>query len=162
LSNISWQRCCWRCRTFSSTAVGSKDIPWTPKHRYELIAIVLFCCTVFTLQSFENICLNCFSFPAHCSSCQFDLCDNCIKPYRSTYHPAHVLYKADYNLVYPGSNGGWGCDRCSREFIPPLNNVPFHCSQCEFDLCDSCMKTTGDVSNAGNISNYGYCMQFVG
>jgi hypothetical protein len=30
-----------------------------------------------------------------------------------------------------------------------MNNVPFHCSQCEFDLCDSCMKTTG-----GKISNY--------
>ena len=118
-----------------------------------LYAYSVSCCTVFTLQFFENICLNCFSFPAHCSSCQFDLCDNCIKPYRSTYHPAHIMYKADSNLVYPGFNGGWRCDRCSRSFIPQMNNVPFHCSQCEFDLCDSCMKTTGDVSNRGKISN---------
>jgi hypothetical protein len=94
-----------------------------------------------------------FSYPAHCSSCNFDLCDNCIKPYRSTYHPGHVLFKADSNVTYPRFNGGWRCDRCSRSFIPQMNNAPFHCSQCEFDLCDSCMKTTGDVSNAGIISN---------
>ena len=64
------------------------------------------------------------------------------------------MYKADSNLVYPGFNGRWRCDRCSRSFIPQMNNVPFHCSQCEFDLCDSCMKTTGHVSNGGKISIY--------
>ena len=129
---------------------------------FSIIAIVLSCCNVFTLQFFENICLNCFSFPAHCSSCQFDLCDNCIKPHRSTFHPAHILYEADSNLVYPRYDGGWRCGKCSLTFTARMNNVPFHCSQCDFNLCDNCMKITVDVPNAGNISNYCYCMQFVG
>ena len=94
-----------------------------------------------------------FSYPAHCSQCKFDLCDNCIKPYKSRFHPGHVMYKADSNVAYPGFNGVWRCDRCSRSFKPQTNNVPYHCSQCEFDLCDSCMTTTGDVSNAGRISS---------
>lgn len=87
-------------------------------------------------------------YPAHCSSCKFDLCDNCLKPWRSTSHPGHILYKADSNIVYPTFNGGWRCDRCSRSFIPQRNNTPFHCSQCEYDLCDDCMRATSDQSNA--------------
>ena len=92
------------------------------------------------------------SFPAHCSSCHFDACDNCIKPYKSTFHPGHVMYKADSNVTYSRFNGGWRCDRCSRSFIPQVNNVPYHCSQCEFDLCASCMRTTGEASNSGKIN----------
>lgn len=92
-----------------------------------------------------------FSYPAHCAlSCEFDLCDNCLKPYRSTFHPAHAMYKADSNVVYASFNGGWRCDRCSQSFNPHNNNIPYHCSICEFDLCESCMKTTADPSNAGN------------
>ncbi|XP_028398693.1 ZZ-type zinc finger-containing protein P35G2.11c-like isoform X2 [Dendronephthya gigantea] len=83
-------------------------------------------------------------YPAHCQSCQFDLCDNCIKPYKSTYHQ-HPLYKADSKVTYPEYNGGWRCDRCLRDF--QVNNNPFHCSQCGFDLCNNCMRTTGEISN---------------
>lgn len=97
-----------------------------------------------------NKCFNCFSYPAHCQSCQFDLCDNCIKPYKSTYH-RHELFKADSKVTYPEYNGGWRCDRCLREFIPQVNNIPFHCSQCGFDLCKDCMRTTAEGSNAGTM-----------
>ncbi|XP_046846112.1 zinc finger protein 62 homolog isoform X2 [Xenia sp. Carnegie-2017] len=91
-------------------------------------------------------------YPAHCAlSCEFDLCDNCLKPYRSTFHPAHAMYKADSNVVYASFNGGWRCDRCSQSFNPHNNNIPYHCSICEFDLCESCMKTTADPSNAAGF-----------
>ncbi|XP_028392354.1 E3 ubiquitin-protein ligase Mdm2-like isoform X2 [Dendronephthya gigantea] len=87
-------------------------------------------------------------YPAHCQQCQFDLCENCLKPYRSTYHgEEHLLYKADSTITYPLYHGGWRCDRCLRSFAPHENNIPFHCSQCEFDLCPSCMNTTGMPSN---------------
>lgn len=95
--------------------------------------------------------LLCFSYPAHCSACQFDLCDNCIKPYKSTFHPSHVLYKADSNLVYPRFNGGWRCDRCSRGFVPGQGVYPYHCFQCEFDLCEGCIRATAEDSNQSKI-----------
>ena len=79
------------------------------------------------------------------------------------------MYKADSNVTYSRFNGGWRCDRCSRSFIPQVNNVPYHCSQCEFDLCASCMRTTGEASNSGKINfnivtvvfnGHNYCTQF--
>lgn len=104
-----------------------------------------------------KLCSMYFSYPAHCHQCQFDLCDNCLKPYRSTYHgEEHLLYRADSTITYLQYNGGWRCDRCLRSFSPLEDKFPFHCSQCEFDLCPNCMRTTGMSSNEGRFSYYSW------
>ena len=98
-----------------------------------------------------------YSYPAHCSSCEFDLCDNCIKQYTSTHHPGHVFYRADSNALYPQYKGNWFCDRCRQGYNS--QHAPYHCSQCEYDLCESCMKGEDrDTSNAGKIF---HCIPYI-
>ena len=76
-----------------------------------------------------------------------------MKPYRSTHHvPGHVLHRADSNATYPQHNGNWFCDRCRQRYNS--KHAPYHCSQCEYDLCESCMKGAGEESNAGKMFNY--------
>ena len=70
-----------------------------------------------------------------------------MKPYRSTHHPGHVLYRADSKAMYPQHNGNWFCDHCRQEYNP--KHAPYHCFQteCEFDLCANCMKDAGKNFN---------------
>ena len=80
-----------------------------------------------------------FSLPRHCGKCQFDLCETCSNPQRSTLH-FHELYKANTELIYSKFGGAWYCDECQKRFDHQEKKFSNHCSDCEFDLCDTCMK----------------------
>ena len=52
----------------------------------------------------------------------------------------HKLQKVDPQNVYPNTDS-WGCDLCKETFHQSNVEKPYHCvSNCEFDLCGSCMK----------------------
>eukprot|EP00112_Aurelia_sp_Birch-Aquarium-sp1_P007483 Seg1816.9 transcript_id=Seg1816.9/GoldUCD/mRNA.D3Y31 product="E3 ubiquitin-protein ligase Mdm2" protein_id=Seg1816.9/GoldUCD/D3Y31 len=75
----------------------------------------------------------------HCPIDQFDLCHDC---FHGKLHPIHVhkLVPADSILMYGDSTGMWRCDSCTLNGNQIGSRYPWHCSQCEFDACDSCMK----------------------
>jgi hypothetical protein len=101
----------------------------------------LMCPIYWTLPIFHSNVSNLFSLPRHCKICQFDLCEKCCQPQRSTLH-LHTLYKANTELIYQRFSGGWRCDSCASRFLPTTNKFPYHCDICEFDLCDNCMRIT--------------------
>ena len=45
----------------------------------------------------------------NCSSCNFDLCETCTKPTKTSKH-AHSVQVTNAENIYP--NGGWKCDNC--------------------------------------------------
>lgn len=49
----------------------------------------------------------------------------------------HELQEADPMIVYGSFAGHWKCDRCDAE--NNSSSRPFHCRQCSFDLCYSCV-----------------------
>lgn len=56
-------------------------------------------------------------------------------------HP-HPLTRADPSTVYARFSGNWSCDSCGMVSTNPLvNNYPWHCTQCEYDMCNGCMET---------------------
>lgn len=88
-------------------------------------------------------------FAYHCTlngGCDFDCCGNCFKEHQSPLH-AHPLIRADSHLIYSRFNGGWRCDNCGSIHSNVNDNKPWHCQQCEFDLCNSCM--TGERQDRG-------------
>ena len=86
-------------------------------------------------------CLFSFRFSHHCGDCEFDVCQDCFKPHITPLHE-HPLYRADSHHVYVQFNGGWRCDRCGSVHNNPVDNKPWHCQTCEFDLCNACMSST--------------------
>ena len=49
----------------------------------------------------------------------------------------HELQEADPMIVYGSFAGHWKCDHCGAE--NNSSSHPFHCRQCSFDLCYSCV-----------------------
>ncbi|KAK3736136.1 hypothetical protein QZH41_015532, partial [Actinostola sp. cb2023] len=80
-------------------------------------------------------------YSRHCSStCEFDVCSSCMKEYRIPSH-IHPLVKADANVVYERFSGHWRCDNCGVvSSNPNIDNKPWHCQHCEYDLCNNCMQ----------------------
>lgn len=50
----------------------------------------------------------------------------------------HPLVKVDPNIVYHEHQGRWTCDGCQAS--AENGQMPFHCSLCNFDLCDNCFQ----------------------
>lgn len=99
-----------------------------------------------------NTLLVSFRFSHHCSQCEFDVCHNCFKPHDTPLHP-HPLYRADSHFVYEQFSGGWRCDNCGSVHNNPIDNKPWHCQTCEYDLCHSCMSGTieGKIQCSGRL-----------
>ena len=77
----------------------------------------------------------------HCENgCYFDLCFGCTRSYKSTAH-RHLLLKSNPKESYP-SMQGWVCDICCKEFKHEDEEKPYECKNCQYDLCQSCMKET--------------------
>lgn len=94
-----------------------------------------------------------FRFSHHCSECEFDVCHDCFKPHTTPLH-VHPLYKANSHNVYVQFNGGWRCDNCgSVHNNPILDNHPWHCQTCEYDLCQDCMRGTIEGKTQCNTRN---------
>lgn len=76
----------------------------------------------------------------HCSKCQFDLCSNCVAGRRHYLHP-HELLLANSHVVYssPLYMGQWFCDNCKRSSQSTGEYYMWHCKECQFDLCMSCI-----------------------
>ena len=81
----------------------------------------------------------------HCSECQFDACDDCLKPMNNNLIHEHPLFRTDPRRVYAEKYGGhWRCDVCNRDSMymeKPLQSM-YHCQTCrpEFDACSVCLK----------------------
>eukprot|EP00794_Sanderia_malayensis_P003553 gene3553-4056_t len=75
----------------------------------------------------------------HCPIDQFDLCRECFK---GKHHPIHIHHlKLENSLqIYGQSIGMWQCDSCKLSGRDIGSQYCWHCAQCEFDACDSCMK----------------------
>ena len=89
----------------------------------------------------------------HCEQCEFDACNECLT-YRATIpdHP-HPLQITDARGAYPQYGGSWQCDICRINYQP--NSVddtgkPYHCAQCEYDVCSNCI-----TSRIGNRFYHG-------
>ena len=50
-------------------------------------------------------------------------------------HPGHTLELTDASDVYSHYAGRWKCDNCNQEIT---RGQPYHCNQCQFDLCQRC------------------------
>ncbi|XP_031567388.1 uncharacterized protein LOC116302283 isoform X2 [Actinia tenebrosa] len=105
----------------------------------------------------------------HCSLCDFDLCLECATPRQYLIH-CHPLATVKTSIVYPSTGGNWACDFCGRTSRPnerfcggwrcdncgslhntPDDNKPWHCLQCEHDLCDACMhRLNNGIYNFGD------------
>ena len=48
----------------------------------------------------------------------------------------HPLLKVDPNIVYQQYQGRWTCDGCRAS--PGNSQMPYHCTVCNYDLCDNC------------------------
>ncbi|KAL9958467.1 hypothetical protein ACROYT_G035482 [Oculina patagonica] len=80
----------------------------------------------------------------HCKVCKFDACRVCFHRHITTLHQ-HPLFRADSHFVYPHTNGGWRCNNCKSSHHDPADNWPWHCHECHYDLCDSCIGATPGV-----------------
>ena len=58
----------------------------------------------------------------------------------------HPLEQVNPMEVYQAYGGRWNCDKCNSE-NGAMNYFPFHCRQCSFDLCYSCMHMHHQGSN---------------
>ena len=74
----------------------------------------------------------------HCPKCQFDLCTNCVAGRHHHLHP-HELLLANSHVVYSSYMGQWVCDNCGRSSRSTDEYHMWHCRECEFDLCISCI-----------------------
>ena len=80
--------------------------------------------------------------------CEFALCGHCVRqnPPVHPLHP-HPLHCCDSSTVYPNSDGLWHCNNCTesdplRRSITRSPAEPmYHCSLCEFDLCQNCYES---------------------
>lgn len=75
-----------------------------------------------------------------CGSCDFNLCETCLKgDLRSDFHH-HKLKPANTVVVYPHTNGDWRCDGCLNVFYFTTCSWTRHCEECQVDLCENCYK----------------------
>jgi len=148
-----------------STQIGrdlTGFVSW-PSHGH-----LLYLCDTGTLPAYVGgnfICDNCkSSFPRsyayHCSTCNYDVCQACFNGFTSVpspmpvyptappipsnqgricSHHSHPLYCVDPRATYPLLEGCWVCNRCQSKGYP--STTLYHCSLCNFDLCDSCINT---------------------
>ena len=93
----------------------------------------------------------------HCEQCEFDACNECLT-FRATIpdHP-HPLQITDARDTYPQYGGSWQCDICRRNYQPngaDDTGKPYHCAQCEYDVCSNCI-----TSRIGNRFYHGKNLQ---
>eukprot|EP01121_Diplochlamys_sp_Union-15-3_P008945 TRINITY_DN2407_c0_g2_i2.p1 TRINITY_DN2407_c0_g2~~TRINITY_DN2407_c0_g2_i2.p1 ORF type:complete len:309 (-),score=12.70 TRINITY_DN2407_c0_g2_i2:92-1018(-) len=69
---------------------------------------------------------------------------------RWSYLHSHALYSIDPKHCYPSTNGCWICDNCKRNGSP--YERPYHCDQCNYDLCSSCINLQQPRYNAARWS----------
>ena len=126
------------------------------EHEHKLV----YCLTIFDWKC--NLCqkkYNKENARYYCSICNFNMCDNCHskgeyikkKAFPEGVKPTNKMVKKKYfetdyhehRLVYCRSSrsvigyNGWICDNCRDNFD---NDVwSFFCTNCDFDLCCSCM-----------------------
>ncbi|XP_032239542.2 uncharacterized protein LOC5514038 isoform X2 [Nematostella vectensis] len=77
-------------------------------------------------------------FSHHCEDCEFDVCRDCFRKHIIPSHP-HPLVRADATYVYVQFNGGWRCDECGSVHGPSDDFRPWHCRECEYDICNQCL-----------------------
>ena len=63
-----------------------------------------------------------------------------------TYLHQHKLEHVNPLTVYSDYGGGWKCDRCHGE--GNATEYPFHCRQCSFDVCCSCVVSSVKEQNS--------------
>ena len=80
----------------------------------------------------------------HCEKCDVDLCNTCFEgKWEHILHSnmpdsqQHSLKPVDPRIEYR-TYQDWTCDNCSRVFSCQRENTAFHCSRCDFDLCETC------------------------
>ena len=126
------------------------------EHKHKLV----YCLTIFDWKC--NLCnrkYNKENARYYCSICDFNMCDNCHskgeyikkKAFPEGVEPTNKMvnkkyFETDYHhhrLVYCRSSrsvigyNGWICDNCRDQFD---NDVwSFFCTNCDFDLCCSCL-----------------------
>lgn len=83
----------------------------------------------------------------HCSNCCYDICEDCgikkgILSTKLTCDNNHdLMWKCTVVSKYEKSlnNSFWSCNSCSLRSTTPV----WHCSQCNFNLCQKCASTNG-------------------
>lgn len=81
----------------------------------------------------------------HCQKCEVDLCSTCFTGTWShilhssgmTDPQGHTLKPMDPRIEYR-TYQEWTCDNCNSLFSCLSENIAFHCSKCNFDLCEKC------------------------
>ena len=77
----------------------------------------------------------------HCKECKFDVCRVCFHRHTIALHQ-HPLFRVDSHYIYPHTKGGWFCNNCKSRHHDPADNWPWHCHECNYDLCDNCIGAT--------------------
>ena len=70
----------------------------------------------------------------HCSVCHYDLCNQCANKTCINGHPMSVIPAGA--LAY--STGTQNCDACRKGDLHETNEANYHCSVCQYDLCNQC------------------------
>lgn len=80
----------------------------------------------------------------HCQKCEVDLCSTCFRgEWSHVLHSSmrdsqeHTLKPMDPRIEYR-TYQEWMCDNCNRLFSCQSKDTAFHCSKCNFDLCETC------------------------
>ena len=80
----------------------------------------------------------------HCEKCEVDLCTLCFEgKWDHFLHSGmseeheHTLKPVNTRIEYR-TYQEWTCDNCGRVFSCQLQNTAFHCSNCSYDLCETC------------------------
>lgn len=80
-----------------------------------------------------------------CRNCNFDVCLECTEPRDTTLHQ-HLLLRTDLNQTYAQFNGEWQCNHCRSRHRGPFDK-PWHCHQCNYNLCKDCISVEGAASS---------------
>ena len=106
------------------------------------------------------ICLLSSRYPWNCSKCEFDACNDCLKPFNVQFHH-HPLQITDSRVSYPQYGGRWKCDHCQCvvDQYMPGKDKSFHCAICKYDVCFSCMQRRTGWPSLGKLLcfNYLFC-----
>lgn len=74
----------------------------------------------------------------HCFLDQFDLCSDCYNGRKYAIH-MHPLKPANARIIYENAPGLWVCDVCQRSGVDMMTEHSWHCTHCEFDVCEDCL-----------------------
>lgn len=52
-------------------------------------------------------------------------------------HSCYLKYLSYNEKTNPGYSGGFSCNMCRKTYKKEIDC--FHCSKCEYDICDKCL-----------------------